>query len=186
VRFHVDDRGVVHPQVSSWCCSRQSGGGDVRRRRASTAASPQHRGATDAITDLRDLAQGIHPPILDSGLETALHTVAARSAVPVDLSVTVPRRPSAAVETCLYFCATELVNNAAKHSGARRVTVDVSARYGVLRLVVKDDGNGGIRLGGGTGLDGLIERLRVFDGHLHVDSRPGGPSTVTVEVSDHD
>jgi signal transduction histidine kinase len=150
-----------------------------------TLIDAAHRGATDAIADLRDLAQGIHPPILDSGLEAALHTVAARSAVPVDLSVTVPHRPSAAVETCLYFCATELVNNAAKHSGARRVTLDVNDRHGVIRLVVTDDGNGGVRLGGGTGLDGLIERLGAFDGRLHVNSRPGGPSTVTVEVPDH-
>lgn len=149
-----------------------------------------HRGATDAIGDLRDLAQGIHPPILDKGLEAALHTVAARSALPVELSVALPRRPSAAVETCLYFCATELINNAAKHSGARRVTVDLGERYGAIRLRVHDDGAGGIRLGGGsggsggTGLDGLIERLRAFDGRLDVDSRSGGPSTVTVEVPD--
>ncbi|OJF15559.1 sensor histidine kinase [Couchioplanes caeruleus] len=150
-----------------------------------TLIDAAHRGATDAIGELRDLAQGIHPPILDSGLEAALHTVAARSALPVDLSVTLAARPSAAVETCLYFCATELVNNAAKHSGARRVAVDVTDRYGVIRLVVRDDGNGGVRLGGGTGLDGLIERLGAFDGRLHIDSRPGGPSTVTVEVPDH-
>jgi signal transduction histidine kinase len=143
-----------------------------------------HRGATDAIGDLRDLAQGIHPPILDNGLEAALHTVAARSALPVELSVDLPRRPSAAVETCLYFCATELVNNAAKHSGARQVTVEVSERYGAIRLTVHDDGTGGVRLGGGTGLDGLTERLRAFDGRLDVDSPPGGPSTLTVEVPD--
>lgn len=150
-----------------------------------TLIDAAHRGATDAIGELRDLAQGIHPPILDSGLEAALHTVAARSALPVDLSVTLARRPSAAVETCLYFCATELVNNAAKHSGARRVAVDLDDRYGVLRLAVRDDGTGGVRLGGWTGLDGLLERLRAFDGRLHIDSRPGGPSTVTVEVPDH-
>jgi signal transduction histidine kinase len=150
-----------------------------------TLIDAAHRGATDAITDLRELAQGIHPAILDSGLEAALRTVAARSAVPVDLSVAVPRRPSAAVETCLYYCATELINNAAKHSGAQRVTLDVDNRHGMIRLVVTDDGNGGVRLGGGTGLDGLIERLRTFDGRLHADSRPGGPSTVTVEVPDH-
>ncbi|MFI7601583.1 sensor histidine kinase [Actinoplanes sp. NPDC049681] len=141
-----------------------------------------HRGATDAIGDLRDLARGIHPPILDNGLEAALHTVAARSVLPVEFSVALSRRPSAAVETCLYFCATELVNNAAKHSGGRRVTVDVSERYGAIRLTVRDDGAGGVRLGGGTGLDGLIERLRAFDGRLEADSPPGGPSAVTVEV----
>ncbi|WP_433201613.1 sensor histidine kinase [Dactylosporangium sp. CS-047395] len=153
--------------------------------RVLTLIDAAHRGATDAIGELRDLAQGIHPPILDSGLEAALQTVAARSAVPVELAVDLPRRPSAAVETCLYFCATELVNNAAKHSGAGQVAVTVTGRYGMIRLVVRDDGRGGARPGGGTGLDGLAERLRAFDGRLTVDSPPGGPSILTVEVPDH-
>jgi len=109
-----------------------------------------HHSAKQALVELRDLARGIHPPVLDSGLDAALTSLAARSAVPVALGVDVPERPSPSIETIAYFCAAELLTNVAKHSRARHATVDVVLRPGgLLRLRVGDDGTGGARIGGG-------------------------------------
>ena len=71
--------------------------------------------------ELRDLARGIHPPALDKGLPDALSSLAARSAIPVVLTVSVPERPTPAIETIAYFCAAELLANAAKHRGGAEV-----------------------------------------------------------------
>jgi signal transduction histidine kinase len=142
-----------------------------------------HRNAKEAIAALRDLARGIHPPVLDHGLGTAVATLAARSDVPVDLRVDLPKRPSAAIETIAYFCAAELLTNIAKHSGARHVTVELRYRpREMLQLVVTDDGSGGARIGASGGLAGLAERVRTVDGLLQVSSPPAGPTVVTVEL----
>jgi signal transduction histidine kinase len=144
-----------------------------------------HRGAKEAITELRDLARGIHPPVLDQGLGTALATLAARSDVPVELVVDLPERPSAAIETIAYFCAAELLANVAKHSGARHATLSVVHVPGQLRLRVCDDGCGGAAVEASGGLAGLAERVRTVDGRLQVASPPGGPTVVTVELPSH-
>jgi signal transduction histidine kinase len=141
-----------------------------------------HRGAKEAITELRDLARGIHPPVLDHGLGAALTTLAARSDVPVELVLDLPERPSAAIETIAYFCAAELVANVAKHSGARRVTLEAAHVPGLLRVRVSDDGSGGARVEARGGLAGLAERVRTVDGRLQISSPPGGPTVVTVEL----
>lgn len=139
-------------------------------------------GAKVAITELRDLARGIHPPVLDHGLDAALATLAARSEVPVALTVDVPQRPSAAIETIAYFCAAELLANLAKHSGARHATLNVVHADGLLRVQIGDDGTGGARLDGHGGLSGLVERVGTVDGTLNIASPPGGPTMVTVEL----
>ena len=141
-----------------------------------------HDGATVAITELRDLARGIHPPVLDQGLGPALTTLAARGQVPVDLAVDVPERPSAAIETIAYFCAAELLTNVAKHSAARHVTLEAVHAGGLLRIQVSDDGTGGARLDGHGGLSGLLDRVGTVDGKLRISSPPGGPTSVTVEL----
>jgi signal transduction histidine kinase len=83
----------------------------------------------------------------------------------------------------LYFAAAELLANAAKHAEAREAAIAVLESEGRLRLLVTDDGHGGATLdGAGSGLRGLAERVRVADGLLTVDSPPGGPTTVTVEL----
>ena len=79
--------------------------------RALELVDAAHRSAKEAIIELRDLARGIHPPVLDHGLGTALSTLAARSEVPVELVIDLPERPSAAIETIAYFCAAELLTN---------------------------------------------------------------------------
>jgi signal transduction histidine kinase len=144
-----------------------------------------HRGAKEAITELRDLARGIHPPVLDQGLGTALTTLAARSEVPVELVVDLPERPSAAIETIAYFCAAELLTNVTKHSGARHATLEVAHVPGLLRLRVCDDGSGGAHVEDRGGLAGLDERVRTVDGRLQVASPPGGPTVVAVELPSH-
>jgi signal transduction histidine kinase len=144
-----------------------------------------HRGAKEAITELRDLARGIHPAVLDHGLATAFSTLAARSEVPVDIVVDLPERPSAAIETIAYFCVAELLTNVTKHSGARQATLEAVYVAGLLRVRVSDDGCGGARLDERGGLAGLAERIRIVDGRLQVSSPPGGPSVVTVELPSH-
>ncbi|MEV0734796.1 sensor domain-containing protein [Streptomyces sp. NPDC050549] len=138
--------------------------------------------ATQAITDLRHLVKGIHPPVLDEGLHAALTTLAADSALPVTLTTDIGTRPTPAVETIAYFCAAELLANATKHARATAAAVDVTARDGVLRLRVTDDGQGGATLGAGSGLTGLLARVRTVDGTLTCDSPRGGPTVVTVEL----
>ena len=144
-----------------------------------------HRGAKEAITELRDLARGIHPPVLDHGLGAALTTLAARSDLPVELVLDLPERPSAAIETIAYFCAAELVANVAKHSGAGHATLEVAHAPGLLRVRVSDDGSGGARVEARGGLAGLAERVGTVDGRLQISSPPGGPTVVAVELPSH-
>ena len=153
--------------------------------RALQLVDAAHASAKQAITELRDLARGIHPPVLDHGLGTALATLAAGSAVPVELVVDLPERPSAAIETIAYFCAAELLANVAKHSGARHATLEVVHVPGLLRLRVSDDGAGGAHIEAGGGLAGLADRLRTVDGTIHISSPSGGPTVVTVEMPSH-
>jgi signal transduction histidine kinase len=141
-----------------------------------------HRGAKEAITELRDLARGIHPPVLDHGLGAALTTLAARSDLPVELVLDLPERPSAAIETIAYFCAAELVANVAKHSGAGHATLEAAHVPGLLRVRVSDDGSGGARVEARGGLAGLAERVGTVDSRLQISSPPGGPTVVTVEL----
>jgi signal transduction histidine kinase len=144
-----------------------------------------HRGAKEAITELRDLARGIHPPVLDHGLGAALTTLAARSDLPVELVLDLPERPSAAIETIAYFCAAELVANVAKHSGAGHATLEAAHVPDLLRVRVSDDGSGGARVEARGGLAGLAERVGTVDGRLQISSPPGGPTVVTVELPSH-
>ncbi len=144
-----------------------------------------HRGAKEAITELRDLARGIHPPVLDGGLGTALASLAARSDPPAELVADLPERPSAAIETIAYFCSAELLANVAKHSGARQATVEAVHAGGLLRVRVTDDGAGGARLEERGGLAGLAGRVKTVDGRLQISSPPGGPTVVTVELPSH-
>ncbi|MFF0155063.1 sensor domain-containing protein [Micromonospora sp. NPDC005203] len=140
------------------------------------------RGAKDALGELRTLTRGIHPPVLDNGLPDALASLAADSAIPVELEIGIPVRPTPAIETIAYFCAAELLANAAKHSFADTVAVRVAGGRTVLRLSVADDGTGGADPSRGTGLSGLAQRVAVVDGTLSIASPPGGPTTVTVEL----
>jgi len=153
--------------------------------RARELVDAAHRGAMEAITELRDLARGIHPPALHEGLAAALAGLAARSDLPVELVIDLPERPSPAIETIAYFCAAEMLTNAAKHSGAQRATLGVLHRPGLVTMRVSDDGAGGARLRPGGGLAGLAERVKTVDGRLQIESPAGGPTRVTIELPSH-
>ena len=141
-----------------------------------------HRGAKDALAELRDLVRGIHPPVLDNGLADALASLVASSPVPVRLQTDLPVRPAPAIETIAYFCAAELIANTAKHSHAGAVEVDATEQGDVLRLSVADNGVGGADAAAGSGLSGLAQRVSTVDGRLEVDSPPGGPTRITVHL----
>ncbi len=143
-----------------------------------------HREAKGTIVELRDLARGIHPPALDNGLPDALGTLAARSTVPTNLHIDLPERPSAAIESIVYFCTAELLTNVVKHSGAHHATVDVRTVSGHLYVRVGDDGAGGAKFGrsGGSGLSGLVDRVSTVDGRIDIASPEGGPTLVTIDI----
>ncbi|MEV4106629.1 sensor domain-containing protein [Nonomuraea sp. NPDC049695] len=158
-----------------------------RLERARSLVDSAHRTAKETLTELRDLIHGIHPPALDKGLEIALATLAARSPLPVELDTDLPERPSPAVESIAFYCTAELLANVAKHSGARRASVEVRARDGRLRLLVSDDGHGGAAMDHetGTGLRGLADRVHMVDGHLDLRSPAGGPTMISIDLPLH-
>jgi signal transduction histidine kinase len=157
------------------------GGGDRTRMLISAA----HRNAKETLTELRDLARGIHPPVLDRGIGPALDSLAETSAVPVRLTLDITRRPSAAIEAIAYFCAAELLANVAKHSGAGKAEISVTSDNQGFAMTVSDDGSGRARLSPGGGLEGLLERVLTVDGRLTIDSPAGGPTRVTVNLPGH-
>jgi signal transduction histidine kinase len=158
--------------------------GQVRR-----LITEAHQGAKEAIVELRDLARGIHPPVLDTGLEGALSTLAARSTVPTELAVTVTDRPTPAIEAIAYFSVAELLANVAQHARASAAIVSCVQHGQWLRVVVRDNGCGGAQLSSmgssSSGLRGLTDRVRTVDGRLHVESPLGGPTVVTVDLPMH-
>jgi len=138
--------------------------------------------ARKALVELRELVQGIHPPVLsDRGLEAAVAALAARSPVPVTVSSEVPERAAAPVESAAYFTVAEALTNAAKHSNASRIDVRLSRRGGILVVEVDDDGAGGADPAGG-GLTGLRRRVEALDGRLSVFSPPGGGTQLRAEL----
>jgi signal transduction histidine kinase len=158
------------------------GGGDGQIR---TLVSAAHRNAVETLVELRDLARGIHPHVLDRGLAAALDSLADTVSIPVDVCVRTGERPSAAIEAIAYFCTAELLANIAKHSGASRAAISVGDDRGRILITVTDDGDGGARLAPGGGLAGLRERVQTVDGHLGIDSPQGGPTAITIELPGH-
>ncbi|MGF0170905.1 sensor histidine kinase [Streptomyces sp. Marseille-Q5077] len=150
---------------------------------AASMVAEAHGEVKLALQELRDLARGIHPAVLtDRGLDAALSAVASRCTVPVKVTVDLPSRPAAAIEGIAYFTVSELLQNVSKHSGAKSASVDVWRSDERLLIQVWDDGRGGARLDGGTGMRGLADRLDAVDGLFVIESPPGGPTTVTAEL----
>ena len=149
-----------------------------------TLATDARDTVTEALAELRDIVRGMHPPALDDGLEVALSTLAARSAVPASVTVDLPTRPPDATASALYFAVAELLTNIARHSAATRATIALAERESCLTLTVTDDGHGGAaaRESSGTGLSGLARRAAALDGTFHIDSPAGGPTTVTITL----
>lgn len=142
-----------------------------------------HDEAGKALAELRELIRGIHPKVLaDYGVGAAVADAADRSAVPVDVTIDLPGRLPEAVEAAAYFVVREALANVAKHSGARRAEVSGGHTGGRLVVEIRDDGRGGARAEGGSGLTGLADRVSVLDGRLALSSPPGGPTLLRVEI----
>jgi signal transduction histidine kinase len=137
-----------------------------------------------ALTELRDLVRGIYPPVLaDRGLADAIRALALDVPLPVELDIDLPGRVELPVASAVYFSVAEALTNVTKHAGARTVRIQLSqAPHGLLRAQVTDDGAGGANPAQGTGLTGVERRLATFDGILAVNSPPGGPTIVVIEV----
>ena len=136
-----------------------------------------------ALAELRALVRGIHPPVLaDRGLADAVRALALDSGLKVDVGAGLPGRPEPPVESAAYFAVCELLANVSKHSGARQAWIDMRYERGLLRVDVSDDGHGGADPARGTGLRGIERRLAAFDGILALNSPPGGPTVITMEI----
>jgi len=136
-----------------------------------------------ALSDLRDLVRGIYPPVLaDRGLADAVRALVLDTPLHTELDVDLPGEVQTPVGAAVYFAVAEALANAVAHSGARTVRIQLSHAAGLLRAQITDDGSGGADPAQGTGLAGVERRLATFDGILAVNSPPGGPTIVVIEV----
>jgi signal transduction histidine kinase len=136
-----------------------------------------------ALTELRELVRGVHPPVLaDRGLADAIRALALDCPLAVETRVDLPGRPPGPIETACYFAVAELLTNAVKHSGARGARIDASHQDRLLRIEVTDFGLGGANPAVGSGLSGVEKRLAAFDGIMAISSPAGGPTIVVLEV----
>jgi signal transduction histidine kinase len=151
---------------------------DVEKELAQVAA-----GFGGVLDDLREISRGIHPAILaEGGLGSALKTLARRSPIPVELDVQVDERLPDRFEVAAYYSLSEVLTNAAKHSQASVVRVEVATRDGTLHLSVRDDGIGGANLTGGSGLVGLKDRVEALGGSLLMRSPRGEGTSLEIEL----
>ncbi|TCP43647.1 signal transduction histidine kinase [Tamaricihabitans halophyticus] len=142
-----------------------------------------HTDAKLAVAELRDLARGIYPAVLgDRGLDAALSSLAAKSPVPVEVTVDVEPRPPAAVESTAYFIVGETLTNVAKHSGATVAQIRVWREDDKVVAEVSDNGKGGAEVRPGGGLAGLADRAATIDGVVTVVSPTAGPTVVRADL----
>lgn len=136
-----------------------------------------------ALSELRSVVRGIHPPVLaDRGLVGAVEALALDMAVPVRVEASLAGRPNAPVESAVYFAVAECLANIGKHADAQHGWIRIQHADGVLHVEIGDDGTGGADATVGTGMTGVMRRLRAFDGTMMVSSPVGGPTIVTLEV----
>ncbi|MFY7070132.1 sensor histidine kinase [Nocardiopsis changdeensis] len=136
-----------------------------------------------ALRELRELARGIVPPVLaERGLVDAIRALALDAPLRTEVRSTLEHRLETPIESGLYFATAELVTNAVKHSHGSAIDITIDRTRQGVAVTVADDGRGGARAGAGSGLAGLRTRLNAFDGVLRIDSPPGGPTRITVEV----
>ena len=158
--------------------ARMGPGADPATREAVTQAV---KDLSEAIGELRDLARGIHPAVLsEAGLHTALGSLLDRSPLPARLDVRLAEEPPAAVAAAAYFAISEALTNVLKHARATDVLVEVTDSDGTLRILVIDDGVGGVDPRAGSGLRGLADRIDAAGGTLSVTSPPTGGTRLEV------
>lgn len=148
-----------------------------------TLLQQAHETAEEAMVELRTVLQTISPPILaDRGLDGALASLAARSGVPVHIELADLGALPMTVEAVAYYVIAEALTNVTKHAAATRVALRVERVGDVLSIEVTDDGKGGADEANGTGITGMRRRVAALDGAVRVDSPPGGPTVLTVQV----
>jgi signal transduction histidine kinase len=136
-----------------------------------------------AITELRELARGIHPSILtEQGLGPALRALAARTVVPVQAEIELDGRLPAPVEAAAYFLVAEALTNVDRYAGASSARLAVRRERDALLVEVADDGTGGVDLEAGSGLRGLQDRLAAVDGTMEIDSPQGAGTRLTARI----
>jgi signal transduction histidine kinase len=136
-----------------------------------------------ALSELRDLVRGIHPPVLaDRGLDGAVRAQAMASPLPVEVTSTLTGRLTPAVESAAYFAVVEVLTNVAKHSGATSAWIRIDHADDQLSVMIGDDGRGGADVREDGGLAGIERRLAAFDGTMMVTSPIGGPTIVTITL----
>jgi signal transduction histidine kinase len=136
-----------------------------------------------AIQELRELARGIHPAILEhEGLGPAVAGLARRASIPVEVQVDVPERLPSVVESTAYFTIAEALTNVQRYAKATQARVTAVSSDRGLELEVTDDGVGGADPGRGSGLRGLADRVTALGGELVVDSPDGGGTTVAATI----
>jgi signal transduction histidine kinase len=135
-----------------------------------------------SLQELRDLARGIHPAILERGLGVALESLAMRSTVPAAVTVDLAERLPEVVEVATYFVASEALANVAKYAQATAVTIRVTRDATGVHVEVSDDGIGGADDAAGSGLRGLADRVEALGGRLRVDSPAGRGTTISALI----
>jgi signal transduction histidine kinase len=136
-----------------------------------------------SLAELRELARGIHPPMLaERGLRPALNELAARAPVPVTVEADGGERLPGPVEIAAYFVVSEALTNVAKYAQATEANVAVRRENAHLTIEISDDGVGGADVARGTGLRGLGDRVAALDGTLSLDSAPGRGTRVRAEI----
>jgi signal transduction histidine kinase len=154
-------------------------GDDPSAQELVTAASDE---LAHSLAELRELARGIHPAVLEHGLAGALDSLASRSAVPTKLFYEPAGRLPEPVELAAYFVASEALANVAKYAQADHATIRVWRAGSIAGIEIADDGIGGADNARGTGLRGLADRVEALDGELAVVSPPGAGTTVTARL----
>jgi signal transduction histidine kinase len=138
---------------------------------------------TEVIEELREMARGIHPAALsEGGLGPALHILARRATLPVELDIRTGTRPADRIEVAAYYVVSEALTNITKHARASSVHVTVEQRDALLHIAIRDDGVGGADPAGGSGLIGLRDRVQALGGAIDVNSRPGQGTAILVEL----
>lgn len=150
---------------------------------AKKSLSAVSRELEEALAELRELARGTYPAILsDQGLSAAVESLADRSRLPVEVDIEVDERLPEKVEATAYFVIAEALTNSAKHSQAKSARIRVTKEGDFVVAEVKDDGVGGALAERGSGLRGLVDRVKAMDGELDLASPPGGGTHVVVRI----
>jgi signal transduction histidine kinase len=138
---------------------------------------------TAGLSELRELARGIHPAVLtERGLDPALQALAARAPLPVTISGGLEERLPPAVESAAYFVVMEALTNVAKYASATTAQVTVQRVNGNVTIDIADNGVGGADPASGSGLTGLADRVAALGGRLVVESPPGGGTVVRARM----